>query len=189
MDMKEKFIRDFPVPKGDKKEPYIIVFDAYCGQGKSYTSKIISQYDHSIILINDQVRYWLNNYTEDVSDILHELQYHRLELLLQNHNSCIWDSCAGHNWDKKRARLEQIGYPYYVIRLQCREETVRERMKNRKVDNNINFSIGTFDDYLWCVEHVPPIADELISYTIDTEQDVDSQAKQFLKKYHLMPKK
>lgn len=56
MDIIEKFIVDFPILKGNKKEPYLILFDAYTGQGKSYVSKIISKLDHSIILNNDEVR-------------------------------------------------------------------------------------------------------------------------------------
>ena len=64
MDIKEKFIKDFPIPVGNKKEPYIILFDAYTGQGKSYASKIISENDKSIILDNDEIRNWLNDYSD-----------------------------------------------------------------------------------------------------------------------------
>ena len=41
----EKFLKDFPITKGNKSNPYIILFDAYIGQGKSYVSRLISKYD------------------------------------------------------------------------------------------------------------------------------------------------
>ena len=34
MDIITKFIKDFPIPKGNKDNPYIILFDAYSGMGK-----------------------------------------------------------------------------------------------------------------------------------------------------------
>ena len=71
--MKDSFIEKFPIIKGNKENPYLILFDAYCGQGKSYISKIISKYDNSIIMNNDEVRSWLNNY-ENNNELLYELQ-------------------------------------------------------------------------------------------------------------------
>lgn len=185
MDIKERFIKDFPIPKGDKKEPYLIVFDAYCGQGKSYTAKVISQYDKSVIINNDHVRYWLNDYSSAVSDTLYELQYYRLGLLLQNNNSCIWDYCAGHNWSDKKRHLDEYGIRYYIIRLLCDERIVEERMKKRIVDGD-NFSIADFNEYLWCKENIPHIDDDLIDFEINTGEDVDSQVKKFVKKYNLI---
>ncbi len=64
IDIKEEFIKDFPVLKGNKENPYIILFDAYTGQGKSYVSKLISKYDNSVILNNDEIRNWLNDYSD-----------------------------------------------------------------------------------------------------------------------------
>ncbi len=184
MDIKERFIKDFPVPQGDKEEPYIIVFDAYCGQGKSYTARTIARYDKSIILNNDHVRYWLNDYTTNSSKQLYELQYHRLGLLLKNHNSCIWDYCAGHNWEDKKRHLDEYDVRKYIIRLTCSEEVIKERMAKRTLDG-VNFSIADYDEYLWCKENIPPIDDSLIDYVINTEENVEEQAKCFLKKYKL----
>ncbi len=182
--MKDKFINNFPIPVGNKKEPYIIVFDAYSGQGKSYTSKIISKYDKSIILNNDEVRNWLNNYGNDNS-VLRELQLHRLELLLQNNNSCILDSCSCHDWKNKKEYLDKLGYKYYVIRLLCSENTVKERLRNRTIDGD-NFSKANYNDYLWMKNNVPNIDDSLIDFTIDTEKDVELQVQNFLNKYDLI---
>ena len=61
MEIKEKFIEDFPIPKGNKNKPYIILFDAYTGMGKSTVAREISKCDDSIILNNDEVRSWLKD--------------------------------------------------------------------------------------------------------------------------------
>ena len=71
------------------KEPYIILFDSFTGQGKSYVSKIILNIGKSVILNNDEIISQLNNYS-DKNNLRNELQRYRLELLLNN-NSCILD--------------------------------------------------------------------------------------------------
>ena len=53
MDIRTKFIKDFPIPKGNKDNPYIILFDAYTGMGKSTVAKVIAKKDTSVILNND----------------------------------------------------------------------------------------------------------------------------------------
>lgn len=184
MDIKEKFMNEFPILKGDKKEPYIILFDAYTGQGKSYVSKIISKYDNSIILNNDEIRNWLNDY-QDTKNLKNELQRYRLELLLKNNNSCIMDSCFCHNWREKKDYYDGLGYKYYIIRLKCGDEIVEERLQKR-MKNTDNYSIATYNDYLWMKKNVTHVDNHLISYVIDTEKDVELQVKDFLNRYQLV---
>ncbi len=178
MELKEKFIKDFPIPQGDKENPYIILFDAYTGQGKSYVSKIISKFDNSIILNNDEVRDWLSDYY-DKRNLRKELQMYRLELLLKNHNSCIMDSCFCHKWKEKKKKYDELGYKYYIIRIECSEDVVKKRLETR-VKNNDNYSIANYEDYLWMKENVPHVDDSLIDYTINTEENVEEQVKNFL---------
>ena len=127
MDIKEKFLKDFPICKGNKKNPYIILFDSYTGMGKSTISKYISALDNSIILNNDEVRNWLNDYS-DKTNIKNILQRKRLELLLKNGNSCIMDSCFTHNWKQKKEYYDNLGYRYFIIRLICNDTIVKERL-------------------------------------------------------------
>ena len=101
MDIKEKFINDFPIIGKRKTNKYIILFDAYTGMGKSTVSKIIQKYDNSIIINNDEIRNWLNDYSDNTNSKT-ELQKYRLELLLNNNISCISDSCFSHNWIEKK---------------------------------------------------------------------------------------
>ena len=98
--------------------------------GKSTVSKAIAKLDGSVILNNDEVREFLNDH-EDARNIRKELQNYRLELLLKNGNSCIMDSCFCHNWQEKKKYYDELGYKYFVIRLTCREEVVKERLQKR----------------------------------------------------------
>ena len=183
VELKEKYIKEFPIPKGDKKEPYLIVFDAYIGQGKSTVSKIISKHDKSVIMNNDELRNWLNDYVNP--DILYELQWYRLDLILKNNNSCILDSCSTHNWDYKKRYLDSLGYKYYIVRLVCDDEIIKERLDNRTLDG-INFSKAQYEDYLEIKKNNPRIDDSLISFTIDTGKDIEPQVIEFLNKYNLI---
>ena len=81
-ELKIEFLKAFPVPVGKKEKPYIILFDAYTGMGKSTVTKEIAKYDKSIILNNDEVRTWLTNHNE--KEQYKELQNYRLEKLLKN---------------------------------------------------------------------------------------------------------
>ena len=184
MDIKDKFIVDFPIPKGNKKEPYIILFDAFTGQGKSYVSKIISKYDASIILNNDEIRNWLNDYS-DKSKLRNELQKYRLELLLKNNNSCIMDSCFCHNWKDKKEYYDRLGYRYYIIRIECSDKVVKDRLQER-VKNNDNYSKANYNDYLWMKSNVSHVDNNLIDYTINTEKNVEEQVKRFLQEKELI---
>ena len=173
--IKERFIEKFPIKKGNKKNPYIILFDAYTGQGKSYVSKIISKIDNSVILNNDEVRKFINDY-DDTTDLKDRLQRYRLELLLKNNNSCIMDSCFCHNYLEKLKYYDTLGYKYYIIRLKCSDDTVKERLNKRIND----YSNATYDDYLWMKSNVSHVDNNLIDYTIDTEKDIEEQVKKFL---------
>ena len=165
MNTKERFIADFPIHIGSKKEPYIILFDAYTGQGKSYVSKIISNIDKSVILNNDEIRNWLNDYT-DKNNLRNELQRYRLELLLKD----------------KKAYYDSLGYKYYIIRLDCSDAVVEKRLQER-VKNDDNYSEANYNDYLWMKNNVSHVDDDLIDFVINTEKDVELQVKEFYNKY------
>lgn len=69
--------------------------------GKSTVSKLIQKYDNSVIINNDEIRNWLNDYSDETySKTI--LQKYRLERLIENNISCIVDSCFSHNWKEKR---------------------------------------------------------------------------------------
>lgn len=178
----KEFVKEFPIHKGKKEKPYIILLDGYTGMGKTTVSKELAKQDNSIILNNDEVRAFLNDY-KDTTNLKDELQKYRLKRLLLNKNSCICDSCLCHNYEDKLEYYKSLGYPYYIIRLECSEEVVKERLEKRIV-NKDNASIATFNNYLWMKENVKRVPLERIDFTINTEKDIKSQVKEFLNKIH-----
>lgn len=176
------FIDEFPIIKGTKEEPYVILIDGYTGMGKSTVSKCISEFDGSVILNNDEVRYFLNDYKNNNYKLLQE---YRLEKLLENNNSCIIDSCLCHNYKSKLEYYKRLGIKYYIIRLECSSDIVKERLENRVVDDK-NYSIANYEDYLWMINNVERVPINLIDFIIDTEEDINSQVLEFLTKNNLI---
>lgn len=179
----KEFVKEFPIFKGQKEKPYIILLDGYTGMGKTTVSKELARQDGSMILNNDEVRAFLNDY-KDTTNLKDELQKYRLKRLLLNKNSCICDSCLCHNYEEKLEYYKKLGYPCYIIRLDCSEEVVKERLEKRVV-NKDNASIATFNNYLWMKENVKRVPLELIDFTINTEEDIKLQVKEFISKYRL----
>lgn len=182
-EIKEKFLKDFIILGKEKVSPYVILFDAYTGMGKSTVARTISKYDESVILNNDEIRMWLKN-NDLPTSLKDELQTFRLEELLNKNISCIHDSCFCHNWQKKKQYYDENNIKYYIIRIECKRETVEERLKTRTVDG-INFSTATFNDYLWMAENVERIPEEYIDFVINTEENIEEQVLEFLKQNNL----
>lgn len=173
------FLEQFPILKGNAQKPCIIFFDGYTGMGKTTVAKCIQKHYPAVILNNDEVRNFLHDY-QDKTSLKDFLQKYRLEKLLQNHNHCIYDSCFCHNYEEKLSYAKKLGYSFYIVRLECSEKVIKERLEKRKVTKD-NFSISTFNDYLWMKNHVKRVPIELIDFTIYTDQDLEPQIVQFVK--------
>ena len=172
------FLEQFPILKGNAQKPCIIFFDGYTGMGKTTVAKCIQKHYPAVILNNDEVRNFLHDY-QDKTSLKDFLQKYRLEKLLQNHNHCIYDSCFCHNYEEKLSYAKKLGYSFYIVRLECSEKVIKERLEKRKVTKD-NFSISTFNDYLWMKNHVKRVPLELIDFTIYTDQDLEPQIVQFV---------
>ena len=173
------FLEQFPILKGNAQKPCIIFFDGYTGMGKTTVAKCIQKHYPAVILNNDEVRNFLHDY-QDKTSLKDFLQKYRLEKLLQNHNHCIYDSCFCHNYEEKLSYAKKLSYLFYIVRLECSEKVIKERLEKRKVTKD-NFSISTFNDYLWMKNHVKRVPLELIDFTIYTDQDLEPQIVQFVK--------
>ena len=55
-----------------------------------------------------------------------------------------------------------------MSRIECSELIVKERLSSR-VKVGTNYSIASFNDYLWMKENVPHVDDNLVDFTINTE--------------------
>ncbi len=173
------FLEQFPILKGNAQKPCIIFFDGYTGMGKTTVAKCIQKHYPAVILNNDEVRNFLHDY-QDKTSLKDFLQKYRLEKLLQNHNHCIYDSCFCHNYEEKLSYAKKLGYSFYIVRLECSEKVIKERLEKRKVTKD-NFSISTFNDYLWMKNHVKRVPLSLIDFTIYTDQELEPQIVQFVK--------
>ena len=180
----KKFLLKFPITEGNKTNSYIILIDGYTGMGKSTVAKCISKFDSSVILNNDEVRCFFNDYKNNNYKLLQE---YRLEKLLENNNSCIIDSCLCHNYESKLEFYKNLGIKYYIIRLECSSETVKKRLEKRTISNE-NYSIANYNDYLWMKDNVKRVPMELIDFIINTENDIEKQVLDFLTKYNLIIK-
>ena len=58
------FLKEFPITEGKAKRPHIILLDGYTGMGKTTVAKCIQKYHPAVILSNDEVRYFLNDYQD-----------------------------------------------------------------------------------------------------------------------------
>ena len=101
MSIQETFNKYFPVVEGNKEKPYLVLFDALIGYGKSYVARRLANIDGSIIICNNQVRYRLGDYGDQHAQEWHELQHQRIKALLTNGNSLIIDECLPINYQKK----------------------------------------------------------------------------------------
>lgn len=169
----EKFKQNFPIPKDKNENPYIILFDAYTGMGKSTVARVLTKHLEAIILNNDEVRNFLNDY-QDQSTLKDQLQKYRLEELLKNGNNCIHDSCFCHNYKTKLEYYKQLGYKYYIIRLECSDKTVEERLNKRTLDG-VNYSIADYNGYLWMKENVERVPLNLVDFIINVEEELEPQ--------------
>lgn len=178
-ELKNEFLNKFPVPVGDKENPYIILFDAYSGMGKTTVSRKIAEYEDVVILNNDEVRHFIND-LNDKTDLKNKLQAMRLEMLISNHNNCICDSSFSHEYERKLEFIKKLKCSYYIVRLICDEDVVKERMDKRVLDD-VNYSLATYKGHLWMKENVPLVPDDLIDFVIYTDQDIEGQVQEFIK--------
>ena len=176
MSIQETFNKYFPVVEGNKEKPYLVLFDALIGYGKSYVARRLAELDGSVIVDNNQVRYRLNDYDDKLAEQWHELQNRRIKELLANGNSLIIDECLPINYQKKLDFYGNLGVPMIIVRLDCDKNVWAERLKKRLFNPPEEYSVISYDDAVELNSHYPThISDELVDFTIDTTDNVDEQ--------------
>lgn len=176
MSIQETFNKYFPVVEGNKEKPYLVLFDALIGYGKSYVARRLAELDGSVIVDNNQVRYRLNDYDDKLAEQWHELQNQRIKELLANGNSLIIDECLPINYQKKLDFYRGLGYPVFIVRLDCDKDVWAERLKRRRFNPPEEYSVINYDDAVELNSRYPAhVPDELVDFTIDTADNVDEQ--------------
>ena len=176
MDIRKAFDEYFPVVVGNKEKPYIVLFDALIGYGKSYVSQKLASIDGSLIIDNNQVRYRLNDYHDQYASEWHELQHQRVKNLLDRGNSLIIDECLPINYQKKLDFYGSLGVPMIIVRLNCDAEVWKQRLKARRFNPPYEYSVINYNAAVELNSryraHIP---DELVDFTLDTTNNVDEQ--------------
>ena len=176
MNIQEIFNKYFPVVEGNNEKPYLVLFDALIGYGKSYVARRLAELDGSVIVDNNQVRYQLNDYDDKLAEQWHELQHQRIKALLANGNSLIIDECLPINYQKKLDFYGSLGVPMIIVRLDCAKDVWAERLKKRRFNPPEEYSVINYDDAVELNSHYHAhIPDELVDFTIDTTDNVDEQ--------------
>ena len=181
MDIRKVFNEHFPVVAGSKKKPYIVLIDALIGYGKSYVSQKLASIDGSLIIDNNQVRYYLDDYSDRYAKEWHELQHQRVESLLKSGNSLIVDECLPINYQKKLDFYGSLGVPMIIVRLNCDDEVWEQRLKARRFDPPHEYSVINYDVAVELNSRYPThVPDELVDFTIDTTNNVDIQVRELV---------
>lgn len=182
------FNSHFRVADGNKSQPYLILFDAYIGYGKSYISHLISKLDNSIIVDNNEVRYVLNDYSDEKAEIWRDLQRKRIQNLLKSGHSVIVDNCLTISTEKKLDFIRSLGYPFYIIRLDIDESTLKRRLNKRKLDPPEQYSVINYQDAVAVRDNNQNkrLPDYLIDYSIDSNKNVEQQVRAFAAKFGLL---
>ena len=176
MSIQETFNKYFLVVEGNKEKPYLVLFDALIGYGKSYVARRLANIDGSIIICNNQVRYRLGDYDDQHAQEWHELQHQRIKALLANDNSLIIDECLPINYQKKLDFYRGLGYPVFIVRLDCDKDVWAERLKRRRFNPPEEYSVINYDDAVELNSRYPAhVPDKLVDFTIDTTDNVDEQ--------------
>lgn len=178
MNIQETFNKYFPVVEGNNEKPYLVLFDALIGYGKSYVARRLAELDGSVIVDNNQVRYQLNDYDDKLAEQWYELQNRRIKELLANGNSLIIDECLPINYQKKLDSYKGLGYLVFIVRLDCDRDVWAERLKRRHFNPPEEYSVINYDDAVALNSRYPAhVPDGLVDFTIDTTDNVDEQIR------------
>lgn len=174
---------------GDKTaKPYIILFDAPIGYGKSYVAKMLSErLDGVLVLSNDKFRRAFCDYGDERRDIWQPLVEEYMRKVLAAGYGIIMDANAANNFAKKKEFYDSLGVPSYIVRLTCPEDVLDQRLKDRDYTSPNATSFINYDDAKMLnaknmanpANHIP---DDQVFFTIDTSGDVEKQVNELVDK-------
>lgn len=187
------FIGENPIKKGKIDKPFIVLFDAITGTGKSTISRMINSRISVEIINNDKVRHFLSltGFTGDFRDeqrIVKKINYYRLEENLKNNNNCLLDSDISNNFDTKISMINSLGYRYIIIRILYDRDKVINRINNRVKDDLItnkinlsdtyNYSNATIEDFFRMEKEKNILDDDFIYFEIDSSREIEKIEEQ-----------
>lgn len=188
--LKRKFEKLNQVNFGKMDSPYVLLLDGTIGVGKSTVAKLIHDRVEIEVLSNDKIRNFLYTELPDIDfdtreKVVKEIQYPRLKKTLDYGNNALLDADISGNFDKKIRIIQDMGYPYYIVRLVCDEKIHKERVLNRKISltdgrgSDVgNYSLADYHEFLFEYNRKNKLSDNQIYFTIDTSGSIEDIGKQ-----------
>lgn len=173
-------VKDIPI--SNDNFVYAITFIGLPGMGKSTIANILSKKLNIYIAVNDEIRRILDKLGIDSSQnkqLTKKLIIDRIKFMLKNNTSMIIDGNAQSKYNDLERILNDFNAHCFFIKLECSEEEILKRLDYRESqfgkDKN-NFSIATRKDY-YSEKQLKSnqFPKEKIFFTINTEENIDSQ--------------
>lgn len=178
----------YPIEEG-KETPFILLMDGTIGSGKTTVINDIAKYMNVKVLSNDKIRSYLQMKIPNISFkerecLVKEIQYPRIKKALDNGNIVILDGDISNNFEQKIAKIREMGYPYYIIRIICDNKINSMRVINR--DNRLkkdltettNYSLADYEEFLFESNKKNVLPDDSIFYEINTSGSLESIDRQ-----------
>lgn len=178
----DKVLKEIPFKQLDK--PYGIVFIGGPGYGKSTISKILSEKLDIYVTANDRIRRIFDSVgVEQNQELLEKIAEARTIYMLENKIGMIIDANMQFHYKKVIENFNKYNTKLYFIKIDCSEEEVLRRIKERKKlfdkDNSI-ISRAVEEDYYKYKERClnNPFDENLVFYAINGDESIENITKQ-----------
>lgn len=177
------------------KKLFAIGFIGVTGVGKSYVAQALAHKTGLLISRNDSVRRFLNekgiDQVESGEPNFPIMQYiaENVSVFLYEHKlSHVLDQDMIKFYDKAINIAKEHNADFLLVKLTCPEEVILKRLTDRKleIDKNVspNDSIAGIEEYekRKILHETTKIPEDLIFFTIATNEDIDSQVSALVSK-------
>lgn len=179
------------IPLNKSENVYGILFIAGPGFGKSTVAKMLSNKLNIFIASNDAVRRLFNenNDVPETKELVVKLVIDRLHYLLENKICHIIDGDSEFYYDEYKRIYNSYNTKMIVIKLECSEETILNRLDNRALSfgKSDNKSRATREDYYIYLDKLKKNTNTIDNnyYVINTDtsyEEIEKQVDEFINK-------